>query len=64
MVDDARKQLQDSFAKIGERALARLHEIHPQLQGKTLEDTVAILKIEERLKKWEFSQLGEEAKNT
>ena len=48
MADDARKQLQELFARVGARALARLHEIHPDLQGKALEETVTILKAEER----------------
>jgi hypothetical protein len=49
MTDDARKQLQERFARVGAKALARLHEIRPDLQGKTLEETVMILKEEERL---------------
>ena len=49
MADDARKQLQERFARVGAKALARLHEIHPHLQGKTLEETVTILKAEDRL---------------
>jgi hypothetical protein len=52
MTDDARRKLQERFAKVGAKALARLHEIHPHLQGKTIEQTVTILKIEERLRKW------------
>lgn len=47
MSDDARTSLQERFAKIGERALARLHEIHPHLRGKSLEETTSILKAEE-----------------
>ena len=49
MADDARTQLQERFARVGAKALARLHEIHPHLQGKTLEETVTILKAEDRL---------------
>jgi hypothetical protein len=49
MPDDARKQLQERFARVGAKALARLHEKRTDLQGKTLEETVAILKEEERL---------------
>ena len=49
MADDARKQLQERFARVGAKALARLHEKRPDLQGKTLEETVTILKEEERL---------------
>jgi hypothetical protein len=49
MPDDARKRLQERFARVGAKALARLHEIHPHLQGKTLKETVAILQEEERL---------------
>jgi hypothetical protein len=48
MVDDARQQLQERFARAGAKALARLHELRPELKGKTLEETVAILKEEER----------------
>jgi hypothetical protein len=54
MSDDARKQLQERFAQIGAKALARvhsrIHESRPELQGKTLEETIFILKEEERLK--------------
>ena len=49
MTDDARKTLQERFARVGAKALARLHEKRPDLQGKSLEQTVAILKDEERL---------------
>jgi hypothetical protein len=49
MNDDARKQLQERFARVGAKAIARLHEKRPELQGKTLEETVMILKEEERL---------------
>jgi hypothetical protein len=49
MADDARKQLQERFARVGAKALARLHEKRSDLQGKTLEETVTILKEEERL---------------
>jgi hypothetical protein len=48
MADDARQQLQERLARVGAKALARLHELRPELQGKTLEETVAILKEEER----------------
>jgi hypothetical protein len=48
MTDDARKQLQERFARIGEKAMARLHEKRPDLRGKTLKETVIILKEEER----------------
>jgi len=51
MADDARRKLQERFARVGEKALSRLHEIYPHLQGKTIEETVTILKIEERLQK-------------
>ena len=47
MADDARAALQERFAKIGERVLARLHSIHPHLHGKSLEETTSILKAEE-----------------
>ena len=47
MPDDARTALQERFAKIGERALARLHEIHPHLRGKSLAETTSILKAQE-----------------
>jgi len=49
MTEDARERSQQRITKIGEKALARLHGIHPHLRGKNLKDTVAILKIEERL---------------
>jgi hypothetical protein len=52
MVDDARTRLQERFEKVGAKALARLHELHPHLRGKSLKDTVTILKIDERLKNW------------
>jgi len=52
MVDDARTQLKQRFAKVAAKSLARLHEIHPRLQGKTLEETVAILKAEELRRMW------------
>jgi hypothetical protein len=54
MVDNARKQLQERFARIGQKALARLHEKRPDLQGKTLEETVILLKAEERLSRSPF----------
>lgn len=47
MTDDAHIKLRERFSAIGERALARLHEIHPHLKGKSLEETVATLKAEE-----------------
>jgi hypothetical protein len=49
MADDARKKLQERFAKIGERALARIHEYRPDLRDKNLEETVKILKAEASL---------------
>jgi histone H3/H4 len=51
VADDARKQLQERFARVGKKALARLHELRPELLGKTLEETVTILKDEERRKR-------------
>jgi hypothetical protein len=51
VADDARKQLQERFARVGKKALARLHELHPDLLGKSLEETVTILKDEERRKR-------------
>lgn len=47
MTDDAHIRLRERLAAVGERALVRLHEIHPHLKGKSLEETVAILKAEE-----------------
>lgn len=47
MSDDARTALQERLAKIGERALSRLHEIHPHLRGKSLQETTSILKAQE-----------------
>ena len=60
MADDAIIRLQERFEKTGAKALARLHELHPHLRGKSLKDTVTILKIEERLKTWgsQLPQLG------
>jgi hypothetical protein len=49
MNDNARKQLQERFARVGAKAIARLHEKRPELLGKTLEETVFILKEEECL---------------
>lgn len=49
MTDNARTKLQERFAQIGKRAIARIHENRPELRGKTLEETVMILKGEERL---------------
>ena len=49
MTDDARKQWQERLARVGAKAIARLHEKRPELQGKTLEETVFILKEEVRL---------------
>ena len=49
MTDDARTQLHERLAGIGQRALARIHENRPELRGKTLEETVRILKVEELL---------------
>lgn len=47
MTDDANTKLRERFTAIGERALARLHEIDPHLKGKSLEETTAILKAQE-----------------
>jgi hypothetical protein len=52
MTDDARERLREICAKVGARALTRLHEMHPHLQGKTLEETTAILRREEPQRKW------------
>jgi hypothetical protein len=52
MTDDARTQLQKRFAKVGAKALVRLQQLNPHLQGKTLEETVLILKEDERRRKW------------
>jgi hypothetical protein len=49
MIDNARTKLQERFARVGQRALARIHENRPELRGKTLEETVMILKREELL---------------
>lgn len=48
MTNDAHKQLQERFVRLGKKAMSRLHENRPDLQGKTLNETVIILKIEER----------------
>jgi hypothetical protein len=56
MADDARKKLQERFAKIGERALARIHENRPDLRNKNLEETVMILKAEESLIRSPYSR--------
>lgn len=47
MPDDAHIRLRERFAAVGERVLARLHEIHPHLKGKSLEETTALLKADE-----------------
>lgn len=66
MSDDARVKLQQRFAKVGAKALARLHALHPHLQGKSLSETVLLLKEEERRRNWgthpleKLSQLIEE----
>lgn len=52
MADDARKQLHRHFAKIGAKALVRLHELHPKLHGKSLKETVVLLKEDERRRHW------------
>jgi hypothetical protein len=57
MADDARKQLQERMARLGQKALARLHEKRPDLLGKTLKETVIILKEEERQKRLQGRQL-------
>jgi hypothetical protein len=49
MIDNARTKLQERFARVGQRALARIHENRPELRGKTLQETVMILKREELL---------------
>ena len=59
MVDDARKQLQERSARVGAKALARFHEGRHDLQSKALEETVTILKREERLTR--FSKRDEGA---
>jgi hypothetical protein len=59
MPDDARKKLQELFARVGAKALARLHEIHPDLRGRNLKETVAILQEEERKKRRPLRQSDE-----
>jgi hypothetical protein len=48
MADDARETLQERFARIGAKAIARLHENRPELRGLTAKETVTILKEEEQ----------------
>ena len=47
MADDAHKQLQERLARVAEKATATLHEIGPDLRGKTVKETVIILKEKE-----------------
>lgn len=47
MLGEDDKKLRERFEEIGQRALVRLHEIHPHLRGMSLEETTAILKAEE-----------------
>jgi hypothetical protein len=56
MADDAYKQLQERMARVGAKALARLHEKRPDLRGKTLKETVIILKEEEHQKRLQDRQ--------
>lgn len=51
MPDGARTRLQERFARIRDRAIARIHENRPELRGKTHEETVKILKSEEFLQR-------------
>lgn len=51
MTNDARTTLRERFARIRERAIARIHENRPELRGKTQEETVTILKGEEFLRR-------------
>ena len=55
MSDSGTSQLKERFAKVGEKALARLHEQHPHLQGKSLKETVEALKREELRRVWGVS---------
>ena len=48
MTDDARTQLQERLNRLAKRAIARIHESWPDLRGRSPEETVAILKDEER----------------
>jgi len=48
MADDAHIQLRDRMARLAKRAIARVHENRPDLRDKSLEETVRILKEEER----------------
>jgi hypothetical protein len=51
MTVDDRTKLQERFARIRERAIARIHQNRPELRGKTQEETIKILKGEEFLKR-------------
>jgi hypothetical protein len=48
MADDVRK-LSDHLTKMSEKVLAWIHERRPDLQGKSLEETIATLREEDRL---------------
>jgi DNA-binding MurR/RpiR family transcriptional regulator len=52
MSHDATNRVKEYFARVGERALARLQEIHPHLRGKSLEEAVEALKQEELRRIW------------
>jgi len=48
MTDNAGTELRERMARLADRAIARIHENRPELRGKSLEETVMILKEEER----------------
>jgi hypothetical protein len=51
MADDTESPLQDRMAHLARQAIARIHENRPELRGKSVEQTMMILKTEERLRR-------------
>jgi hypothetical protein len=49
MTDDAYTQLRERMARLSERAIARIHENRPELRGKSAEQTIMLLKMEEQI---------------
>jgi hypothetical protein len=51
MSDNTESPLQYRMAHLARQAIARIHENRPELRGKSVEQTIMILKMEERLRR-------------
>ena len=58
MTDNGRTELRDRMVRLAERAIARIHANRPEPRGKSLEETVMILKEEERRTRFPVAGVG------